>query len=193
MNEQLNSFDYIDEAHVTASNKYYGDQIPLHYFAEVVANAVEALNELDVIKKALFYGRAGVAPPTTGETSLNRLPDWIKIDTGEGLNSSEEARQNAVNIIHGIIGKATEAGELLEALAATATDGGIFDGVNAIEEVGDGFWYDAILLRALNSSFEEAQTINIAKLRKRFPNAFSEFDANNRDLFEERKILEKGA
>jgi len=29
--------------------------------------------------------------------------------------------------------------------------------------------------------------------RARFPNAFTEYDANNRDLFAEREILEKGA
>lgn len=97
-----------------------------------------------------------------------------------------------MNVIHAIIGKATEAGELLEALSAAA-EGEAFDAVNALEEVGDGFWYDALLLRAIGSNFGEAQSVNIAKLRRRFPNAFTEFDANNRDLFEERKILEKGA
>lgn len=189
MNEQAKSFDYIEEAHVTASGKYYGDRIPLDHFAEVIAKAIAALNELDAIKKTLFYGRdAGVpAPANEHSATLARLPDWLAED------GSEEAQRNAINIVHGIIGKATEAGELLEALAATAVEGATFDGVNAIEEVGDGFWYDAILLRALGSNFGEAQTVNIAKLRARFPNAFTEYDANNRDLFEERKILEKGA
>jgi hypothetical protein len=186
MNEPAKSFDYIEEAHVTASGKYYGERIPLAYFAHVVGQAIDALAKLDEIKKALFYGREINVPQSAGTTeaqapTLANLPKWIA--------SKDEA---AINIIHGIIGKATEAGELLEALAAVANEGKPFDKVNAVEEVGDGFWYDAILLRALGSNFGEAQTVNIAKLRHRFPNAFTEFDANNRDLFGEREILEAG-
>lgn len=185
MNEPAKTFDYIEEAHVTASDKYYGDRVPLAYFRETIAEAVEALNKLDAIKKTMFYGRdAGVPAPEANAATLAKLPEWI--------SDHPEHDAAAVNVIHAIIGKATEAGELLEALSAAA-EGEAFDAVNALEEVGDGFWYDALLLRAIGSNFGEAQSVNIAKLRRRFPNAFTEFDANNRDLFEERKILEKGA
>lgn len=186
MNEPQKPFDYIEEAHVTASGQFYGDRVPLAYFREVVAEAITALVKLDEIKKTLFYGRdAGVPQPGENVATLAKLPDWLAVD------ATEEANRRAINIVHGIIGKATEAGELLEALGATAGDGVPFDDVNAVEEVGDGFWYDALLLAAIGSNFGEAQRINIAKLRRRFPNAFTEFDANNRDLFEERKILEQ--
>lgn len=184
--QQTKHFDYMEEAHVTCSNSYHGKAIPLEHFAEVVGEAIAALNKLDAIKKALFYGRdTGISPPANpNEATLENAPAWI------ADNAEEE--NNAINVIHAIIGKATEAGELLEALAKTIVEGEVFDAVNAIEEVGDGFWYDAILLKALKSSFGEAQVINIQKLRARFPNAFTEFDANNRDLFEERKILSNG-
>jgi len=187
MTEPAKNFDYIEEAHVTASDKYYGDRIPLSYFAHVVGQAIDALSKLDEIKKVLFYGREIPMPQAAGNgnaATLAKLPDWLAVD------ASEVAQRNAINIIHGIIGKATEAGELLETLAATANNGATFDDVNAIEEVGDGFWYDALVLRALGSNFGEAQRVNIAKLRHRFPNAFTEYDANNRDLFGEREILE---
>lgn len=179
-------FDYIEEAHVTASDKYYGKRIPLEHFSEVVGEAIAALNKLDTIKKALFYGRdTGIAPPANpNEATLEKAPYWISD------NAEDDAK--AVNVIHAIIGKATEAGELLEALSKTIVEGEAFDAVNAIEEVGDGFWYDALLLKALGSNFGEAQRVNIEKLRARFPNAFTEYDANNRDLFEERKILSNG-
>jgi len=187
MNEAKKVGDYIEEAHVTASDKYYGERVSLGYFRETIAEAVEVLNRLDAIKKTLFYGREmGVPAPGENVATLAKLPEWISD------NATPEADAAAINIIHAIIGKATEAGELLEALSAAA-EGEAFDAVNALEEVGDGFWYDALLLRAIGSNFGEAQSVNIAKLRRRFPNAFTEFDANNRDLFEERKILEKGA
>lgn len=187
MNEpKCKAFDYIAEAHVTASGSYHGDRIPLAYFREVIADAVSALNKLDEIKKALFYGRAIGVEAAENVATLAKLPDWIAED------GTDEANARAVNIVHAIIGKATEAGELLEALSSTA-EGAPFDTVNALEEVGDGFWYDALLLQAIGSNFGEAQRVNIAKLRHRFPNAFTEFDANNRDLFEERKVLEQKA
>ena len=178
-------FDYIEEAHVTASDKYYGNRVSLTYFHKTMKTAIEALQRLDEIKKTLFYGRdCGISKFAEKILTLELMPYWVSPD----VNKDSEA----LNIIHAIIGKATEAGELLEALLHSS-EGKPFDETNALEEVGDGLWYDALLLRAIGSNFSEAQQVNIAKLRKRFPNAFTEFDANNRDLFEERKILENKA
>lgn len=94
-----------------------------------------------------------------------------------------------MRLLHGIIGIATEAGEMLEALRQGVEDG-VFDLTNVAEEVGDNQWYAAAILRALKTNFESIQRTNIAKLRARFPNKFTEFDANNRNLQAERQILE---
>ena len=186
MNEPAKPFDYIEEAHVTASDKYHGAQVPLLYFVGTIAEAIEALNRLDEIKKTLFYGRdLGVPAPEVGAPTLANLPAWI--------SDHPEHDEKARNIIHAIIGKATEAGELLEALHATAIRGETFDVANAGEEIGDGFWYDALLARACGLTFDGIQRTNIAKLRHRFPDRFTEYDANNRDLFGERRILEEGS
>lgn len=184
-NEQR-PFDYIAEAHLTASPHFYGDRVPLAHFGEVLQQAIDALNALDRIKKALFYGRDLGVTEVSGEVwqNCNGLPEWIS------SHPDEDAK--ARNIIHAIIGKATEAGELLEALQATAIEGKPFDVANAGEEIGDGFWYDALLARACGLTFDGIQRTNIAKLRHRFPDRFTEYDANNRDLFGERRILEEG-
>jgi hypothetical protein len=180
-------FDYVAEAHLTASPHFYGDRVPLAHFAAVLQDSIDALSALDRIKKALFYGR-DLGPLALGvrDTSQNcaKLPDWI--------SSHPEEDEKARNIIHAIIGKATEAGELLELLHKTAVNGEAFDVANAGEEVGDGFWYDALLARACGLTFDGIQRTNIAKLRHRFPDRFTEYDANNRDLFGERRILEEG-
>lgn len=188
-NEQR-PFDYVAEAHLTASPHFYGDRVPLAHFAAVMQDAIDALNALDRIKKTLFYGRDLGALhesfiPSTDETTCAKLPDWI--------SDVPEEDEKARNIIHAIIGKATEAGELLELLHATAVNGEPFDVANAGEEVGDGFWYDALLARACGLTFDGIQRTNIAKLRHRFPERFTEYDANNRDLFGERRILEEGS
>lgn len=187
-NEQR-PFDYVAEAHLTASPHFYGQTVPLAHLAAVLKEAIQALNKLDKIKKALFYGRelGEVAEGVElGEVwqNCNGLPDWI--------SDVPEEDEKARNIIHAIIGKATEAGELLELLHKTAVHGEPFDVANAGEEVGDGFWYDALLAKACGLTFDGIQRTNIAKLRHRFPNAFTEYDANNRDLFGERRILEEG-
>lgn len=124
-NEQQ-SFDYAAEAHLTASPHFYGDRVPLAHFAAVLQDAIDALSALDRIKKALFYGR-DLGPLALGvrDVSQNcaKLPEWI--------SDVPEEDEAARNIIHGIIGKATEAGELLELLHATAVKGEVFDVANA--------------------------------------------------------------
>lgn len=48
------------------------------------------------------------------------------------------------------------------------------------------------LAEAAGSSIEEVAAINIAKLRRRYPNTFNSNDAVNRDLAAERSVLEEG-
>ena len=187
MNAPQPVFDYVAEAHLTASPHFYGYRVPLAHFAAVLQDAIDALSALDRVKKALFYGRdLGPLALAVGDVWHNcaKLPEWI--------SDRPEEDEAACNIIHAIIGKATEAGELLELLQATAIYGETFDVANAGEEIGDSFWYDALLARACGLTFDGIQRTNIAKLRHRFPDRFTEYDANDRDLFDERRILEEG-
>jgi NTP pyrophosphatase (non-canonical NTP hydrolase) len=94
-------------------------------------------------------------------------------------------------ILHGIIGISTESGELLDAIKKHLMYGKPLDEVNIKEEVADCFWYMAILADTLGFSFEEIQERNIAKLKARFGDKFTEESAINRDLEKERKILEE--
>lgn len=178
---EVSHFDYIAQAHVTASSSFYGERIPFEHMKKVLSDAIRALAELDKVKKALFYGKPLGIPET--EDNCAGFPIWIA-----GSSSEDEA---ATNIIHGIIGAATETGELLELLYATVIEGKPFDSVNLDEETGDAFWYFALLAKASGFTFEDAQRKNIAKLRKRYGEKFSEFDALNRNLSAERSILEK--
>lgn len=176
---------YIEEANQTKSDQFHGELVPHTAMLMVLQNCIGNLQQLDKIKKALFYGRkialTELAPFADADGDCEIMPNLVA-----------KSRADGVDLIHGIIGKATEAGELLEALLACWSDieaGGI-DRTNLMEELGDGQWYDAILAKALGFTFEEVQQINIAKLRARFPNRFTEYDAENRDLAAERQILE---
>ncbi|AMW36153.1 MazG [Xanthomonas phage XAJ2] len=175
-------FDYIAEANVTASNNYHGSSILQNDALLIIRNAVNALNELDRLKKAVYYGR-NLESFATEAVGLS-ISSWPVLIDSSAPNRGEL-------IMHSIIGSATEAGEKLELLLKTVANHEAFDEINFVEEIGDGQWYDAIGLGVLGRTFDEAQKLNILKLRKRFPNKFSEYDANNRDLFAERKILEE--
>ena len=89
-------------------------------------------------------------------------------------------------MLHGVIGAATEVGELLEAFAIL----GKVDDVNLAEELGDVLWYFAVICDEKGITFNGIQQAVINKLRKRYPEGFTEHDALNRDLDTERDQLE---
>lgn len=180
----VRDFDYIAEARLTCSPAWHGAKVSKANFAQRLNAAIDAANRLDQVKKTLFYGRDNNLDPVEGQASVESLPEAF------GMNAHAPTH---IDIMHGIIGLFTEAGELLEAMRDAINEGRPFDFVNLKEEVGDGFWYQAIIASRSGFTFDEAMRVNIAKLRARFPDRFTEFDANNRNLVGEREILEGGS
>jgi|ERR1044072_4724702 NTP pyrophosphatase (non-canonical NTP hydrolase) len=181
------TFDYLVESERTCSNDFFGDSIKLSNFIEICSTIAQAIQALDAIKKTAFYGR--------GLNLVNKNRGLSLIDLRDKLATSipnDNSKQLATDIIHGIIGKVSEAGELLDLLVKSAVLNNEFDWTNLIEEIGDGLWYDALLLRALEVDFDYVMQLNISKLRARFPDKFDRDKANERDLDSERKVLEGG-
>ena len=174
---------FIPNALRTLSPAWHGDKVSLAHLKGMVNGAIDAINKLDKLKKTLFYGRDNNLDPAEGQADSMGLLDSMVMPVGA----------NPANVFHAILGKVTEAGELLEAIRACWRGNEVFDRVNAIEEVGDGFWYDAVLLDEMQSDFPEAMGTVVAKLRVRFPDKFTEVNANERDLAAERVILEGGS
>ncbi len=104
---------------------------------------------------------------------------------GERLQSVENQR-----LLHGGIGLATEAGEFLDALKKHVFYGKELDKVNLREEMGDIFWYCAIIADQLEVDFATVMERNITKLKARYGEKFTEQAATTRDLKTEREILE---
>lgn len=94
------------------------------------------------------------------------------------------------DIIHGGLGVATEAGELLDGLKKKHAYGKPLDLVNFREEIGDVLWYLALLCRGAGTTLDQVAERNIAKLRARYPEKFTSENALNRNLAAERAILE---
>ncbi len=100
--------------------------------------------------------------------------------------------RNIVQLMHAAMGIMTESGELMDQLKRHTMYGKDLDIVNLKEELGDLFWYIALMAKTLDVSFDELQEKNIAKLKARFGEKFTEDEALNRDLGSERKTLEGG-
>ena len=95
------------------------------------------------------------------------------------------------DLLHAAIGIATESGEFLDALKKSLFYGKDLDKVNLREEMGDIMWYIAIACHALDTDLSTVMDVNIAKLRARFPNKFTNEAALTRNLDKEREILEQ--
>jgi NTP pyrophosphatase (non-canonical NTP hydrolase) len=95
-----------------------------------------------------------------------------------------------IRLLHAAIGLATESGELLDALKKHIFYGRELDVVNVKEELGDAQWYVATGVDACAADLMEVMITNIQKLRARYPDKFKEADALQRNLEQERLILE---
>lgn len=94
-------------------------------------------------------------------------------------------------LIHASLGLTSEAGEFASAIKAYIFYDRPLDRTNMLEELGDLFWFLAQACHALGVSFEEVQQINLAKLKRRFPDRFTTDKANVRDLGGEREAMER--
>lgn len=96
-----------------------------------------------------------------------------------------------IRMLHGAMGLCTESGEFLDHLKKVIFYGTAWDPTNMKEECGDLFWYLAIIADTMGeANFTNMLQANIAKLRTRYPEKFTEESAQTRDLNAERKTLQ---
>lgn len=180
--------DYLAESSRTLppDTQFHGEIVPRQWFFTQLRAAIKSTQEMDKIKKAFFYGRDKNDELKSLHSFYHDGPDNKTVV----CTDIPDRFANATNLVHAILGIYTEAGELLEALANALNQEPV-DAVNLKEEVGDVFWYAAILARDYGFTFDESMSINIDKLRARFPDKFDAHLANNRNLDAERVILER--
>jgi len=172
--------DYVKRATNTENKDYEGIGNRLVENKEelflALNQAILAIQNLDhIVKKKNFYGKP---------------PKHYEAPTFKGLDPNILKDESFIRLLHGFMGIATEAGEGLEALAKMH-DGEELDKVNVAEELGDVFWYCALIADETGSSFEAEQERNIKKLEERHGKKYSDKKVMERDLDKEREILEK--
>ena len=155
---------------------------------------------LDQIKKHAFY-RKDYSPEnfTVDYSMIERAMydlQHVRINGTSEEMGEEPVKEIDLRLLHAIVGIATESTELCEALYNALT-GGEVDLVNLREENGDINWYQAIFYDAMEElgfegHWDDDLETNIAKLKARYPDKFTNENAINRDLETEKDILEKG-
>jgi len=181
--------DYQQQALLTASTSFYGNRVTAMALRQGLRNFIDAANQLDKIKRALFYG-AGDAIGMTNSVGAVTC-GWALTELSEDFDGDPEANyRKAELLIHAIVGNAGEAGELAEALFTAIFSERPVDPLNVKEEAGDIKWHLALLAEVFGYAYGEEDEANIAKLRERFGKKFAEYDAINRNLGVERAALE---
>lgn len=179
---------YVQDA-IRTESKIPNVKLNLYEFDQLVLLFVCAAELLDQVKKNVFYNKG--INEKKWDDSVKTID--LTIQALKSIQRNEDYYETSVTkfdprIFHGIVGVATEAGELVEALKASQNS---IDTTNVLEEIGDISWYTAILLDQLGGDWEKLLNANIAKLKARYPEKFTSQDAIERDVDNERKVLEQ--
>ncbi len=111
------------------------------------------------------------------ELASRTLPEETKqhfFVRAETLNSVGKASRNT-DLLHAALGLTSEVGELADPIKKAMFYGKPLDTENIREEAGDLLWYIAgPLCRALGCTLEDLAAANVAKLRLRYPERYSD-------------------
>lgn len=109
------------------------------------------------------------------EAKKTDLPDaeYSKIVLSYSNYTSPVDQVRVLQLFHAIMGVSTETGEIVDLVKKMIFYEKTVDKENFKEEIGDLFWYIALLCDILGVSFEEIQKKNIEKLKKRYGDKFS--------------------
>lgn len=163
---------------------------------ELLINLMESLvangEILDQVKKHTFYNRDILYHKTQEylDVMTTRAEQLDEILVHSNVTTNKENIELDTRLFHSAIGIVTEGVELLQNLLDSIRTGNPIDEVNFREELFDVMWYILIAHDAISKSPSETLEIGFQKLKHRYPDKFNAYNANNRDLVGERKILE---
>ena len=84
-------------------------------------------------------------------------------------------------LINGVMGLCGESGEVIDLVKKHLHQGHQLNTNDLIKELGDVAWYLAEIAYAIDIDLETIFTLNIEKLKKRFPNGFEIEKSINRE------------
>ena len=162
----------------------------LELFYNDMLKTIAVLQNLDKWKKTLYYGKEYPGFKTK-KTLWDKFVGLFKKKPDLMVLNDDESGRFMVRMLHGSVGIATESCELMEAIEKYLAKKQPFDQVNAKEELADVGWYQNVLFDLLQTNANESFELWYKKLEKRYGSKFDAYRANNRNLVEERKLLEE--
>ncbi len=109
------------------------------------------------------------------DTKIYELDEYQNLATR--TNPSNDLEKNTINAALGLCG---ESGEVADIVKKWKNQGHSLDETKVIEEIGDVLWYVSLMAHTLGYTLSEVATINIEKLKKRYPNGFDPNKSINR-------------
>ncbi len=119
-------------------------------------------------------------------TECDQMKSRRRFHAGESVNPD----LTPVRVNHACIGITKEGGELLSLIEKWLYYGQEFNKQKFVDELGDVFWYAALLCNALQIQMGDVMAANIAKLRARFPDKYQDSLAANRDYAAEAAAMD---
>lgn len=108
--------------------------------------------------------------------TIQEYQQAVKRTVNQGVKGKDERIKNFC------FGLGGETGELLDLFKKHFYHGHKLNENKVKNEMGDVLWYIANIANEYNFSLTEIMEININKLRKRYPNGFSEEESINRNI-----------
>lgn len=160
---------YLKESARTVADQVFFENDGSHTVDYRLTGFIDYGKSLDVVKKSIFYGKN---------------PDIFGPYSGDDISYSLRAHRD---VIHGILGIASESAEIAELFLADKVDT-----AKLLDECGDVLWYLALIFRTLGVTFEQVGDLNLAKLKARFPDKFEAKKAIQRTTDKEEQAVFEG-
>lgn len=118
-----------------------------------------------------------------GENPFDYVVEATRTESNNFMEILDRMSEHQIiRLTHAGMGMTTEAGEFIDVLKKYAFYGKPIDKANLVEELGDLMWYIGIACSVLGVSVEKVMELNIGKLRKRYPEKFTNDNAKNRSV-----------
>lgn len=90
----------------------------------------------------------------------------------EALRTASSMNTDAPMIVNGVLGLCGESGECADIVKKHMFQGHDLDAEHLAKELGDVAWYLAVSAYSIGYDLETVMTMNIQKLKARYPNGF---------------------
>lgn len=159
----------------TKSDIYTPEKMPDSVLLRTLREVQHAGEQARLLKKAVFQGK-----------------DQWPVETVQQDKTQADLSRIPPEVLHGVLGKINELGELVSALLPAIFNGQSINWANFHEELFDDDWFTEMCLEGTGETREMIRKRGLHKLRIRYPDKFDPamMDDENRNKDAERAALE---